>query len=146
MQRQLTNIANRVLEVRNRLKKYYLAEAGASAWENIGDLDILAHLVKLWTDSRAGAESLLGSSKVKDIAGDDLPDDAQLQAMAGALRAEHDKLGRQAKQRRQGIRKAEAKLDWERNHGRRAFQSTRINYTPPDLCTARGWERRQVRD
>ncbi len=133
VQRQLTNATNRLLEVRNRLKKRESEQEG-SAWEAVTDPEELALMVKLWTDAIGRAKGTLGTSKVNDMVKQELPTCGEIQDVVNALRAEHERLGVQARLRRNGIRKAERKWDWEKNHGRKAFQSTRVGYVPPTFA------------
>ncbi len=130
-QRQLTNTINRLLEVRNRIKHYAEGDSTSGIWERIEDEELLALLIKLWTDAFRKAVALLGSDKTACAVEGDLPTFAEISKVVDLLRKEHEAIGRAARTRRGGARRAQHNWDWERNHGRLAFQATKVDYSPP---------------
>ncbi len=131
LQRQITNTTNKMIEVRNRLKRYAVTNDAEDIWNHVDDQQCLALMVKLWTESYGRATAILGSDKVRQIIKGELPSYSEIQLMIDKLRNEHERLGRTSKLRREGIRRAHKKWDWEKNHGRLAFRSSKTEYVPP---------------
>ncbi len=130
-QRQATNIINKMSEIRNRLKKYGGDATASGVWEMIGGQNDLVLLVKLWTDASHRALGILGHSKIAELVEHDFPSREELGKMVNALRAQHERMGNEAKQERGSIRKAAKRWDWENQYGKRTFRASRIDYTPP---------------
>ncbi len=130
-QRHITNVINRLQEIRNRIKRFAEDPTDVAVWEKVDDEELLATMIKLWADSLHRARAVLGAEKVASTITRDLPTIADIHRLLDLLRARHAALGKDAKGRREGIRRAQKDWDWERNHGRLAFSATKVDYTPP---------------
>ncbi len=135
LQRQATNVRNRVNDLRNRLRKSDAAKGTGTMWkvELEGKCDYDVEMT-LWNTIEARSRRLLGIHRLEEIVHydrDHLPDMESLNAIAAEMMKIHNGIGVRKKTDRKAHKKSAEQWDWERNHGRRAYAQARLAYTPP---------------
>ncbi len=138
LQRQATNVRNRVNDLRNRLRKSDAVKGTGTMWkadvEGKADYDVE---MALWNTIEARSRKLLGVHRLEEIIRydpDHLPDMDSLNAIAAEMLKIHNSIGVRKKADKRAHKKSAEQWDWERNHGRRAYAQARLAYTPPHLC------------
>ncbi len=140
-QRRLNNVRNKLLDLRARLKRFDDGTLECTPWGDQRGRDALDFEVKLWDDVEDKLAKLMGRHRIEETVSagcPGLPTFREIDKLLGMLLTEHGNEGNRAKGKRTAERKSKMKWDWQRNFGRKAFSSTRTDYSPPTFALQDG--------